>query len=131
MEEEKNHSSKGTERRTMPEGKRKKEIKKKKNRLGWKETYQEGSCSRQEGRLRRFMGVDDVTDSSHKKKFSGPERPVYVRERYISSPFPFFSFPPPQSKSGNPHRTTKHDGWSKSDRPYRPINSNLSKFSSI
>ena len=22
------------------------------------------------------MGVDDVTDSSHKKKFSGPERPV-------------------------------------------------------
>lgn len=30
MEEEKNHSSKGTERRTMPEGKRKKEIKKKK-----------------------------------------------------------------------------------------------------
>lgn len=56
------------------------------------------------------MGVDDVTDSSHKKKFSGPERPVYVRERYISSPFPFFSFPPPQSKSGNPHRTTKHDG---------------------
>lgn len=29
MEEEKNHSSKGTERRTMPEGKRKKEIKKK------------------------------------------------------------------------------------------------------
>ncbi|CAD1469133.1 unnamed protein product [Heterotrigona itama] len=29
-----------------------------------------------EGRLRRFMGVDDVTDSSHKTKFSGPERPV-------------------------------------------------------
>lgn len=29
VEEEKNHSSKGTERRTMPEGKRKKEIKKK------------------------------------------------------------------------------------------------------
>lgn len=101
--------AKGTERKTMPKGK-KKEIKK--NRLGWKETYQEGSCSRQEGRLRRFMGVDDVTDSSHKKKFSGPERPVYVQERYISSPFLFF-FPPPQSKSGNPHRTTKHGGGSK------------------
>ncbi|KOX69847.1 hypothetical protein WN51_06035 [Melipona quadrifasciata] len=40
-----------------------------------------------EGRPRRFMGVDDVTDSSHKKKFSGPERPVDAPERYISSPF--------------------------------------------
>lgn len=108
----------------MLEGKRKKEIKKNR-RFGWKETYQEGSCSRQGGHLRRFMGVDDVTDSSHKKKFSGPERPVYVRERYISSPFLFF-FPPPRSKStaDNPHRTTKHE----SKVIHTEKNPNLSNF---
>lgn len=45
------------------------------------------------------MGVDDVTDSSHKKKFSGPERPVYARERYISVPFSFSSAGPTPRRS--------------------------------